>query len=288
MSEWIRVSKRRRCPICDRADWCLISEDGNAVICPRVESDRVVGDAGWLHRLNDSEPWARQPRRLVLNHRRMAPPADLAALARRFLDAADRLGKTTETADHLGLTRESIMQYGVGWSFREDCSTWPMCNAKGQIVGINRRFRNGKKKVMPGHKAGIFMPARLPMDMSRLSLPLLICEGGSDAVAGLDLGFWSVGRFSCTHGSKLLVNLVMHRRPQLVVVVRDADAPGRRGADSLASTLLPYSLCLKLITPPAPYKDLRAWRLAGAEIADVDRMIRSATPRRLSVKVRSA
>lgn len=216
----------------------------------------------------------------------MLPTADLAALARRFQAAGDKLGKLGQVAEALGLKTESLARFGVGWSFRESCSTWPMCDAKGRVVGINRRFKNGKKKVMPGHRAGLYMPADLPEDMSALTL--LICEGGSDAVAALDVGCWSVGRFSCAHGSKVLVNLVRHRHPCLVVVVRDADGPGGRGADSLASTVLPYAPCLKRITPPAPYKDLRAWRLAGAELADVDRMIRSATPRRLSVKVRSA
>ena len=213
MSEWIRVSKRQRCPVCNRTDWCLLAADGTAAICPRVESDRLIGEAGWLHRLNDSEHRARGPRRLVLNHRRLALPANLAAMARRYQAVGEELGKLTEIADRIGLSAQSLGQFGVEWSFRENCSTWPMCNAKGQVVGVNRRFRNGEKKVMPGHRAGLYMPAGLPEDMSRLGLPLLICEGGSDAVAGLDLGYWTVGRFSCTHGAKLLVNLIIHRRP---------------------------------------------------------------------------
>lgn len=258
MKEWIRVSKRNRCPVCDRADWCLISKDGTAAICPRVESDHAVGDAGWLHRLNGSENAVPLPPRLGLKPGPVLPTGNLVAMARRFQDAGERLGKITETAGHLSVSTESLVRFGVGWSFREDCSTWPMCNARGQIVGITRRFRNGRKKVMPGHKAGIYMPADLPEDMSHLTTPLLVCEGGSDAVSGLDIGFWAIGRFSCTHGAKLLVNLVRHRGPGLVVIVKDADGPGHRGAESLASTLLPYVGSLKVITPPTPHKDLRA------------------------------
>jgi hypothetical protein len=286
MKEWIRVSKRNRCPICDHADWCLISADGTSVICPRVESEHAVGDAGWLHRLDENH--VRPPRRSVFKPRPILPTGNLTAMACRFQDAGDRLGKIAETGERLNLATESLMRFGVGWSFREDCSTWPMCNAKGQIVGITRRFGNGKKKVMSGHKAGIYMPADLPEDMSNPSLPLLVCEGGSDAVTGLDLGFWSVGRFSCTHGAKLLVNFVRHRCPSLVVIVKDADGPGHRGAESLASTLLPYLVSLKVITPPAPYKDLRAWRLAGGGAAELETMIRSMPLRRLAVKVRTA
>lgn len=258
------------------------------MICPRVESDKRIGEAGWLHRLNDSERQACQPRRLVLNHRRLAPPADVVGLARRCQSEGEELGKLAEIADRLGLSAQSLARFGVGWAFRESCSTWPMCNARGQVVGINRRFANGEKKVMSGHRAGLYMPADLPEDMSRFGMPLLVCEGGSDAVAGLDMGYWTIGRFSCTHGAKLLVNIISHRRPGIVVIVKDADGPGHRGAESLASTLLPYAASLKVITPPAPFKDLRAWRLGGATADEVDRVIQSVAPRRLSLKVRSA
>ena len=73
------------------------------------------------------------------------------------------------------------------------------------------------------------------------------------------MGFWAVGRFSCTHGAKLLLNLVRHRRPGVVVIVQDNDAAGQRGAEWLAAALLPYVPCLKVIAPPASCKDLRAW-----------------------------
>lgn len=45
-----RVSRTAPCPICGRADWCLISPDGSAAICPRVEQGSVkeCGDAGLL------------------------------------------------------------------------------------------------------------------------------------------------------------------------------------------------------------------------------------------------
>ena len=50
---WLRVSRSRRCPVCDHADWCLVSRDGTAAICPRVESSKRIGDSGYLHRLKD-------------------------------------------------------------------------------------------------------------------------------------------------------------------------------------------------------------------------------------------
>jgi hypothetical protein len=39
-TKWLRVSKRNRCPVCDKPDWCLLSEDGKAAICARIESGK--------------------------------------------------------------------------------------------------------------------------------------------------------------------------------------------------------------------------------------------------------
>jgi hypothetical protein len=57
-SKWLKVNKHNLCPICGKPDWCLISEDGKAVICPRIKSDTVIGSkgSGWLHKLDISYP----------------------------------------------------------------------------------------------------------------------------------------------------------------------------------------------------------------------------------------
>ncbi len=55
-TKWIRVTKRNPCPVCGKPDWCLISRDGKAMICARIESDRPAGNkgAGWIHTLDNS------------------------------------------------------------------------------------------------------------------------------------------------------------------------------------------------------------------------------------------
>ena len=53
---WRNVSKSEPCPICGKATWCSIAQDGSAAICRRVESDKPAGekpDSGWVHRLGD-------------------------------------------------------------------------------------------------------------------------------------------------------------------------------------------------------------------------------------------
>ncbi len=55
-SKWVRVNRYSPCPICGKPDWCLISQDGKAAICARIESDKPAGNkgAGWIHMLDNS------------------------------------------------------------------------------------------------------------------------------------------------------------------------------------------------------------------------------------------
>ena len=280
MSDWIRVSRQQRCPICDHSDWCLLAADGSACICPRVESPKRCGEAGWLHVLGQSLGWAPRPRRIVLNDGHV-PSAGIEKMARSFM--THDFDRMLALAKSLGLSIESLLRFGVGYDTVQNCSTWPMRDASGRILGINRRFPDGSKRIYPGHRAGIYMPTCLLSDLSGLTL--LVAEGGSDALAGLELGFQTVGRFSCTHGTGLLVKLVRRRRPAEVVIVADADGPGQRGAEALAVALLPYVARLKLIKPPEPHKDMRTWRQAGATVEDLHRRIATSPLKKLKVGV---
>jgi hypothetical protein len=295
VSSWIRVSKRRRCPICGRADWCLLTEDGTAAICPRVESDRRAGDAGWLHRLAEDHAWLHRiadqpdwrPRKPHLSVAIMAMPSPKTAeQASQYYQAAVTGGMLKDLSARLGLSVASLKRFQVGWCQLQRCTTWPMRDANGRVVGINRRYGDGKKMIFRGHCAGLYIPADLPQDLSRIEGTLLVTEGATDAVAALDLGFWAVGRFSCSHGIELLVKLISRIKPARLVLVGDADEPGRRGVESLASVLLAYVRQLKVVYPPQPHRDLRAWRQAGATCEDLVRAVDAARLRRLAVEVR--
>jgi len=288
MSHWIRVSRRLVCPICGRPDWCLVTDDGTAAICPRVESAKRCGDAGWLHRLVDcpAQRHRLNPWHVPLRKEPNARPEEIAALARRLQATADKCGAVDRLAVELGLGAKSLIRFGVGWSLRDSFSSWPMFDHRGWMVGINRRFPDGTKKIVTGHRAGLYMPADLPQDLACVEGMLLVTEGATDSVAALDLGFWAVGRFSCTHGTELLVRLVSRIKPARLVLVGDADEPGRRGVESLASVLLAYVRQLRVVFPPQPHKDLRAWKQAGTTFEDLMRAIDAARPRRLGVEVR--
>jgi hypothetical protein len=213
--------------------------------------------------------------------------ADCAAAVRP--EALDKL------AVALGVSVESLRRLRVGWSAKHRAWAFPMSNATGMVTGIRLRLPGGKKLSVRGGKEGLFIPEGLPTESPHPSpLPkgegtsvsspslstnhypptttLLIAEGPTDTAALLDLGFDAVGRPSCMGGVKLLIDFVQHKKPTNIVIVADADAPGQRGAESLATVLLAYSQSVRIIAPPSGVKDAREWRRSGATAADVQQV----------------
>lgn len=295
-SDWKRVTRSHPCPICTKPDWCLYAGpdgDPDAAICARIESEKRCGEAGWLHRLRDDD--FRLPRRRQRKVRQRSAPVarpELARLAESCIRAVDD-DALAELADGLGVSVDALQRVGIGWTTRESlrqatgmglsspgCWTFPMRDAAGGIVGVRLRLPSGKKLSIRGSREGLFLPVDLPRGER-----LLVCEGPTDTAALLDLGFAAVGRPSCTGGVRLLVDLLGRLRPVETVIVADADPPGRRGADNLASVLTAYCPAVRVITPPPEHKDARNWKRAGATGELVAAAISAAPARQLKVKV---
>jgi hypothetical protein len=274
---WNRVSRAELCPVCGCADWCLVAADGTAAICPRTESPKRCGDAGWLHRLRDGQGKPGTRRFVIQPH---AAAGDFFALAARYQQAAPA-GRLENFANSLGLSVETLTALRVGWSAEHVAWSFPMTDpATGRVVGIRLRAPDGSKFSVKGGKEGLFLPTTEPA----LDAPVLIAEGPTDAAALLDLGFLNVaGRPSCTGGIRHVVTLVRARGAKEVVVVADADDAGRRGAANLASVLRVYVPAVRVVEPPAGMKDVRAWKQAGPTRTDVERLIQAAPVRRLTV-----
>jgi len=257
-----------------------VATDGSAAICARTESDKRCGEAGYLHRLRDSDfqPW-RSVRSVRLPT--AGPRHDLANLAARYRDYV-KPSELQSLARSLGLTRDSLAAFGIGWSVPDRAWSFPMVDPSGAVLGIRLRRPNGSKFAVRGGKEGLFIPAVESTDNR-----LLICEGPTDAAALLDLGFRSeVGRPSCTGDVKLLVDLVRQRHQAEVVIVADCDEPGQRGADNLASVLVAYVAAVRVIRPPDGIKDTRAWLQAGGDRQAVEQAIEAVPARRLTVQSR--
>src|SRR5262245_7182578 len=218
-TNWRRVRKDRPCPICEKRDWCLLSADGSAAICARTESPKRCGDAGWLHHLAD-KPWLspRQHVRTLHLDASTSPQAEMTRLAAECQRAVDP-GRLFQFAVSLGLSTDSLVSLGIGWSQPHLAWAFPMRDAAGDVLGIRLRRSDGSKFAVQGGREGLFLSYHVlknDMPMSQA----LVCEGATDTAALLDMGFANViGRPSCTGGRKLLVDLARRRRPTEAVIV---------------------------------------------------------------------
>lgn len=246
---WIRVNRRHPCPVCGRGDWCMVASDGAATCCARVESDRRVGGAGWYHATGTGSRIERREDE--------QPPRPSTLWWTSFVEDCEREGeeRLPELARALGVSVDALLRLRTGWSRQHRAWAFPMTDRTGKVVGVRLRLPSGRKLAVRGGREGLFIPTGLPARLE--GRRLLACEGPSDLAVLLDLDMYAIGRPSCTGGVRQVCELVRDRKPAEVVVVGDADGPGRRGARALASTLRCYCRVLRVFIPPQG--DLRDW-----------------------------
>lgn len=279
----MRVSKRRPCGVCGKPDWCGYSLDERLAVCMRVAEGAVkqTRNGGYLHVLRDDPDWqARLRVRTVPLDGDDPSKTDFGRMVADHAAATD-MAELQNFADELGLLAESLVRLSIGWAAKYRSWSFPMRNAGMSVRGIRLRSWAGRKWAVMGSREGLFIPAGL--DFGTL---LLACEGPTDTAALLDLGFSAVGRPSCIGGVNLLAELVQRNGPPGVVIVADADAPGRRGAEAIASRLLPLCRSVRVIYPPDGITDARAWKQAGATHDEVKAVIDAAPVRALRAEQR--
>ncbi len=147
-------------------------------------------------------------------------------------------------------------QVGARWAIDER-------NAAGEVIGTAYRDATGKDKTSaPRSKRGLIVAWPLHNYAgSSAADPILVCEGASDTAAMMGLGFDAVGVPMTGHCGEMLAELLADRH---VVIVADADEPGRRGALKIAAALLPRCASVRIIEPPEGKKDARDAVIAGA------------------------
>ena len=139
-----------------------------------------------------------------------------------------------------------------------------MRNGKNELVGWNRRFENGEKKIVAGMKGGLYIPQVEPQDMA------FICEGGSDTAALFDMGLFGIGRFNVSSGLVDLKQFLSANKIYKAVIIADNDGikkynagtgrPGIEGALRLKKDLGVNSV---IWMPPSPCKDVREFKKRG-------------------------
>ena len=261
-TDWIQVSANRKCPICDKPDWCGISADGNAAICMRCESSHATANGGWLHRLKETP---RQPRKFITLPKMETSPAIDAAEIMRGFRAATPLEKIHAYAVELGVAPAPLEHMDVNFATEHNAWAWPMRCGNGDTIGIRLRNSIAEKWAIRGSKQGLFYPADPKYNRDDIAY---VCEGPTDTAAALTLGLWAVGRAACRGQAEMLLTFFSHFGIRKVVVIADNDTPkdgprgiwnpGIEGAEALVRELgLPW----KILVPPE--KDLRRWLQKG-------------------------
>ena len=253
-----RVHRGLPCPICAhlhrRQSWCLVDQYRGLAICPRVQSDRPIGAAGWLHSLDGSPP------RLGEVWVEAGPPADDlpdmgGLLARARLDVSELDDRVVELSKAWGVPTASIHRLRPGWDRERGCYLFPMYawdRAGAWIVCGLRTRRGTRKAAVTGSRNGILVPdGREKPDRSR---DLYVVEGESDLAAALWLGLQAIARPGCLAVESLAVR---YSAGCDVVIVRDNDGPGRDGAQRLRLLMKDRARSVAVLDPPPNFKDLR-------------------------------
>ena len=264
MSNWQRVTKENKCPICGKPDWSSISGDKSAVICPRIEqgSKKYAEGSGYLHVLVETVDWKRE---FSVPEKKQLPEHNevMAILARKMIHAMNE-DRHIELSERLGISTASLKRLNVGFSSNQDAYAFPMTRSGNRLIGIRLRNSYGKKWAIKGSKQGLFIPNGLTKKSG-----LIICEGPTDTGVLLDLGFNAIGRPSCTSGTCLIKEVCTNKT---VVIMADLDGPGLDGAERLKTKLITVSLSVDIVVPPA--KDAREYAQQGATRKDFLELIR--------------
>lgn len=254
--QWVRVTPKNRCPICGKDTWCLIHRE--VVLCMRVVSNRPKllksGETGYLHKPNEPVNYHPPPPRPVVSC------VDCLGLLTRYRASATR--GTAELAKSLGVSERGVHRLGAVWATDKRAWAFPMRDGHGAIVGIRLRADDGRKWAVTGSHQGCFIPYGAADKFA------LICEGPTDTAAGLTLGYYAIGRPSCSGGVTDIVRWTRHVGVTRVAIIADNDDPGLNGARTLANQLGTPTCTIVL-----PTKDLRKFVQMGGTKPVLDNLI---------------
>lgn len=256
----MRVNRANKCPICGHDTWCLLGR--TVVLCMRVPSEKpkVIkgGETAYIHEYGDN------PKPVLINRKReRVPVIDVKKVIREWNKAygafhdralmalSVRLGVSVKSLEALEFTRGSRDNWGI-----------PMKDGFGGYIGMRMRSNSGAKWALTGSQAGIFIPL-LPVGRR-----VLIVEGPTDTAAALTIGFYAIGRPSCSGGVQHIMTFVQRHFIREAVIVSDNDDPGIKGAVDLQRQLSVPS-CILLL----PTKDLREYLRLVGDKSTIDSMI---------------
>lgn len=266
------VRQSEPCPVCGGKDKCSLGDRG-LILCGRQEGD-VPGfihmgpskkDPQWHQYRREDDPVVTADKVKPAQPARPRPndqPAVVWPVMHDVCRAAFP-GMRDELAEALGLPGWALDDVGFGWCVKDRAYTSPERDGDGRVVGLNRRFPDGRKLQMRGSGRGLIIPE----SFARAGGPILLVEGASCTAAGVAAGVCVVGRPSATGGVAHL-NELLKRQPadRPVVVVGENDQkqdgkwPGKDGAIQVAEGLAKaINRPVRWALTPDGMKDVRAW-----------------------------
>lgn len=273
-SEWLRVTKQHRCPICGKPDWCCYTADGSVVMCMRVASDHPCkGDnGGWIHRMNSGGVCRVSPSRIYAKpEEEHIPERSTEGLLAEW--KKNTLGiMLAQFASELGVTRASLERLGCVWNAGQSCWAFPMRDETGKVIGIRLRSRVRKYSVTKS-RTGLFFDPETGMERSA-SRCAWLTEGPTDTAALLSMGARTViGRSDLTSGWKMLGRTLDRFHVTSVNICVDnelelggrTNSPGWNGNRRMAKAL---GLPCKYVQVPG-FKDIREYAKAGGSLKEL-------------------
>lgn len=269
MKGWKRIDGRGgvTCPVCGHKAGCMLSPEGEAAICLRVEqgsTKAVKGGMGWVHKLKGDDR-----KRAEKLPSAKEPPKVTRAQWERLIKSSRlplRSPKLIREASRLGVTPQSLYDLRIGHI--DGSFTFPMFDGELRPIGIRKRNSETAEKIcVPGSQNGLFVPETYdpslvpcfdnPKSHAATMTPawlVLIPEGPTDVAAALSIGVRSIGRPNNRAGAELLARLLFGTLAepatvQHVIIMADRDAtkhlrsgephwPGWEGALAVATHLL--------------------------------------------------
>jgi hypothetical protein len=292
---YVRVSRSRKCPVCGKPDFCLLSVCGQFAGCSRTQAGCDRDEHGrevmvaltvptWRHTVN-----ADLTGKVASHGLRPTQQREVhinAGAIHRASVAAITDEQVSELGAELGLSTEALAAFGVGWNREYSAYSFPMYDsANARIVGIRLRKPDGSKLAVRGSRHGCFLPhGVIPTGDS-----LAIVEGPTDAAAIFDWGFDNViGLPSCHVLADWVLRFV---RTKEVVIFGNFDdpkerpdgstfCPGQESAERLAAAIADTGRPVKVVYPSG-HKDWRAWKNSGAKRARVLATVRNTMYRKV-------
>ena len=271
---WVSVSKSSPCIVCGKPDWCGRASGDDGVVyhrCMRTQGDTAglrcikTDTEGCTYVSPDDAFDKRNANPVVRTHTKWSEPVieptiNWASACKRFAKAFTR-DRLADLSSDIGISEMAMSIVGVGWCEPQAAYTMPMRGVTGKVIGVRLRRLDGSKLAIRGSKSGVFCSSELA-SKPKCGLPIMVCEGPTDAMAMMDLGFWSLGRPSCRGGTNITKRLC---RGHPVVIVSDRDTPGREGAAAIAGVLDEVCPSVKVIEPTEG-KDAREWLKLGVSM----------------------